>query len=214
MSINGNGHEPFDVDAWLDGYQPATETVTIYQRADLRARYTVLEAALAQVGTQPDDTMETRARELLAEIGQVSSEMEASAKSFTVRGCGYERWVELMVAHPPTDEEREQRPNEPVGEAFQAHATASCVVEPELTPDQVRKLRTKLRLEDFDRLWRAVVATSEGPVEVGKSGLATAVENLLAQSSTPPPNRAQRRARSSAAGGGRSRRTTTTKKAD
>lgn len=201
---NGNGHEPFDLDGWLAGYETRRKTVVVYQRPRLVDRLAEIDVELAELSLRDDAEIETRAKTLADEAKRVNADLEASARQFTVQACSHEDWYRLMATHAPTDGNRAD---------FDAHAIALCLVDPKVTPEQAKQLAETLRPDDWDRIRLAVIEVVEGAVEVPKSGLATAVANLFEKSSTPPRNRAQRRASSSAGGGKRSRSTTTTRKA-
>lgn len=203
--------DPFDVDAFLDGYRAPVETVVIYQRADLLGEHTRLETEMAEVieaGESDDDGHLERVRELSERMEAVKAELEASARDFAFTSISHEDWYGLMGEHPPTDDERRTTPNAAVGAEFQIRTLAACSRDPKLTVAQARKMR-KMRADDFDRCWIAVVACNEGPVTVPKFGMGTAAAQLFAKHST---NRKARRSRgrSGAAANGKASRSTST----
>lgn len=198
----------FDVDEWLDDYQPRSETVQVCQRADLLADHTRLEAELGRVSETGDVDA---AKTLTDRIRDLEARIEASQREFSFTSLGREDWYNLIAAHPPSDEERKR--NQIVSDDFGLHAIAACSTEPKLTVDQVRKMRAKLRPDDYDRIWLAVQVVNEGEVVAPKSGLATVVAGLFEKSSTTSARKGSRGGGSSATANGRSRRTTTTKRA-
>lgn len=202
--------DDFDVDAFLDGYERRVERVTVCARGDLLAEHSSLEAQLAEAGRGDDPDA---AKHLAQRIAEIEEQIRASEREFTFQAISHEGWYRLLVEHPPTDEERAKRPEVVGGEDFQIAATAACSVSPKLTQEQVGRMRTILRPDDFDRLWMAVVRCNEGATVAPKSGLATAVRDLYAKLPTTSEPTASRGRRSSAGSAGRSRRTSTTKKA-
>lgn len=158
----------FDVDAWLDDYQPRTSEARVTIRFDLVDEHERTEAKLALA------TTDAERRKLAEKIMALESEIEASEKVFTFRDIGG-RWLALVGEHPPTKDQLEADPkldNNP--ETFPPAAIAESSVSPRLTVRQAERLREKLRLPEWQKIWAAALEANLGMVTAPKSLLAGA----------------------------------------
>jgi hypothetical protein len=170
----------FDIDTWLDNYQPRTTEAEITVRYDLLDEHQRLELKLAQAG---DD--EER-RRLAEKIVALEDEIGTQTKVFTFHDIGG-RWLALIGEHPPTKEQVEGDANlDHNPETFPVHAIAESSIDPKLTVRQVERLREKLRLVEWQKLWAAVLEANLGVAAAPKSLLAGAVLRLNGVSATTP----------------------------
>lgn len=81
--------ETFDLDAWIDGVEPTTRSVRIYQRADLLGRYDELEQELRVAKKVPEKDRGVADRgpqSIEQEMFLVAQQLEDSARWFKIRG--------------------------------------------------------------------------------------------------------------------------------
>jgi len=170
----------FDVDTWLDDYQPHTVEARICTRFDLIDQHTRLERDLVAA------TTDAKRKTLARKIVKVEAEIEAVEKVFTFADIGG-RWLDLIGKHPPTvdqlaaDKKLDHNP-----ETFPVAVLAECSVTPKLTVDQVRKLRDKLQFVQWQKLWAAVLEANLGMATAPKSLLAGVVLRQNGGSATTP----------------------------
>jgi hypothetical protein len=170
----------FDVDAWLDDYQPHTVEARICTRFDLVEQHTKLEQDLATA------TTEAKRKTLARKVVKLEAEIEAVEKVFTFSDIGG-RWLDLIGKHPPTkDQLKADGKLDHNPETFPAAAVAESSVTPKLTVDQVRKLRDKLQFVQWQKLWAAVLEANLGMATAPKSLLAGVVLRQNGGSATTP----------------------------
>lgn len=200
--------EAFDVDAWLDSYQPRTDTVAIGLDMTLVAQHRQLDGELraALLETSPD---EKRCLDLAGRIVALEADIEQSGKVFSLCAVSHEEWADLMREHPPTDEQlAKQRLLDHNPDAFPPAAIAACSVEPKFTAAQATRARKTLGNADFHTLWEAVYMLNREVAAAPKSQLAGVVLQASNGSLATPARKASRGRSSSAANAARSRRTT------
>jgi hypothetical protein len=181
----------FDVDAWLDDYQPRTVEVRICTRYDLLEQHTRLEQQLA--GEQSQSRRKTLARKLV----KIETEIEAVEKVFTFQDIGGV-WLDLIGKHPPTEAQLKADKNlDHDPESFPVAAVAASAQIPELTLDQVVRLRSKLQFTQWQRLWGAVLEANLGLATAPKSLLAGVVLRQNGGSGTTPARKGSPAASSS-----------------
>jgi hypothetical protein len=170
----------FDVDDWLDHYQPRTSEARIAVRYDLIDEHQRLELKLAE------SSADTDRRKLAEKIVSLEDEIVAEERVFTFRDIGG-RWLALIGEHPPTkdqlgvDSGLDHNP-----ETFPVAAIVESSADPKLTVRQVERLREKLRLVEWQKLWGAVLEANLGVAAAPKSLLAGAVLRLNGASVTTP----------------------------
>lgn len=170
----------FDVDAWLDGYQPHTAEARICTRFDLAEQHVRLEQDLASAST------ESRRKMLARKLVKLEAEIEAVEKVFVFADIGGE-WLNLIGKHPPTkaqlgvDKTLDHNP-----ETFPAAAIAASSSAPKLTVEQVERMRTKLQFVQWQKLWAAALEANLGLATAPKSLLAGVVLRQNGGSGTTP----------------------------
>lgn len=180
----------FDVDAWLDDYQPHTVEARVCTRFDLVDQHAKLEAELAT------STEDGHRRTLARKITKLEAEIEAVEKVFTFTDIGG-RWLDLIGQHPPTKAQLDADKNLDHNPAtFPVAAVAASSAEPKLTVDQVQKMRGKLQLAQWQKIWAAVLEANLGMAEAPKSLLAGVVLRRNGGSGTTPARKGSRAASS------------------
>jgi len=87
--------DDFDVDAWIDDYQPHTVEVRICTRFGLLDQHARLEQELAT------STTDAKRRTLARKVVKLEQEIEAVEKVFVFTDIGGQ-WLDLIGKHPPT----------------------------------------------------------------------------------------------------------------
>jgi len=170
----------FDVDAWIEDYQPHTVEARICTRFDLLDQHIKLEQDLAAATT--DARRKTLARKVL----KIEAEIEAVEKVFTFADIGGQ-WLDLIGKHPPTKDQLAADPKlDHNPESFPIAAVAASSSSPDLTEDQVKKLRGKLQFVQWQKLWAATLEANLGMAIVPKSLLAGLVLRQNGGSETTP----------------------------
>lgn len=201
----------FDVDAWLDSYQPRTSTVAVGLDMTLVAEHQRLDSELraALLESSPD---EKRCLDLARRIVALEADIEGSGKVFSLQAVSHEGWADLMREHPPTDEQlAKQKLLDHNPDTFPPAAIAACAVEPALTVTQATRARKTLGNADFHTLWEAVLMLNREVAAAPKSQLAGVVLQASKGSPASSARKASHGRSSSAANAARSRRTTTRK---
>lgn len=200
----------FDIDEFVAGYERRVERVRICMRAGLLAEHARLEQELLDARQADGDNL----HELAAQISELEDEIRAAEREFTFGALSSEAWQDLLRAHPPTKDQLESDrglDHNPL--TFPPAAVAASSVEPVLTVEAAKKLRSTLQFSDWQKLWGATLAANLEVSAAPKSVLATAVLRLSGDSSTSSSRGGSRGRRSSGGSGGRSRPTSTTKRA-
>jgi len=182
----------WDVDSWLDSYEPKTAEVRIVNRYDLIDEHARLDIKLATVP-------EEERRGLAEKIVALEAEIEAAEKVFWFRDIGGQ-WLALIGDHPPTKDQLETDSGlDHNPETFPPAAVAASSFDPKLSVRQVERLREKLRLPDWQKLWAATLEANLGVAAAPKSLLAGAVLRSNGASETMPARKGSR-GRSSSVG--------------
>jgi hypothetical protein len=170
----------FDVDAWLNDYQPHTAEARICTRFDLLAQHSQLENELEAA------TKDNQRRALARKVVKLEAEIEASEKVFTFADIGGQ-WVDLIGKHPPTKEQLDADGSlDHNPETFPVAAIAASSTDPKLTVEQSERLRVKLQFIQWQKLWMATLEANLGMATAPKSLLAGAVLRLNGVSETTP----------------------------
>jgi hypothetical protein len=170
----------FDVDDWLDNYQPHTAEARICTRFDLADQHAKLELDLASA------TSDSRRRTLARKIVKLEADIEAVEKVFTFSDIGGQ-WLDLIGRHPPTkDQLAADRNLDHNPETFPVAVMAASSAAPKLTVDQVKRLREKLQFIQWQKLWAATLEANLGMATVPKSLLAGVVLRRNGASGTTP----------------------------
>lgn len=164
-----------DVDDFLAGYEPPCEEVPICGKPGLVAEFMLLESEIIEA-CRLTDSIAGAPPEKTARLAELQAQIDASVKIFKVQGQGWQKWADLLAAHPPTPEERA------TGflvhrETFDPASVALAAVEPPLTVDQAEQLMAKLPPADWEALISAVWRVH---------GRAAAPKSLLLSALHPP----------------------------
>jgi hypothetical protein len=180
VTVEWRDGKGFDVDEWLEDLQPRTAEARVTVRYDLIDEHQRLELKLAE-SSDGDD------RHRFAEkIVALEQEIADAEKVFTFADIGG-RWLALIGEHPPTKDQLEHDKSlDHNPETFPPAAIAECSVDPKLTVRQVERLREKLRLVEWQKLWAAVLEANLGVAAAPKSLLAGAVLRMNGVSATTP----------------------------
>lgn len=175
-----------DLDEFIASAAPRTTTVKVCGRGDLAAKHYDLIAEAQRIAADPKVKSlgaDPRARELADEIDQVEAEMEAFTQEFTVKAVSRNAWVDLLAAHPPTKDEREQDETVHV-RTFAVGALVACSHEPKISDEQARRLADTLPTGEWQKLWGAILVLNTAPTTAPKMGAATAILRANDVSST------------------------------
>lgn len=170
----------FDVDDWIDGYEPRTVEVRICTRYDLLDQHAKLEGQLAV------ETGDARRKTLARKITKLETEIETLEKVFVFADFGGQ-WMDLIGHHPPTKAQLDADKNlDHNPETFPVAAVAASSSQPKLTEDQVKKLRARLQHTQWQKIWGAVLEANLGLASAPKSVLAGLVLRRNGASGTTP----------------------------
>jgi hypothetical protein len=186
----------WDVDDWLDSYEAKTAEARIVNRYDLIDEHARLDIKLATVP-------EGERRQLAEKIVALEAEIDAAEKVFTFQDIGGQ-WLALIGEHPPTKDQLEvdkQLDHNP--ETFPVAAVSASSLAPKLSVRQVERLREKLRMPDWQKLWAATLEANLGVVGAPKSMMAGVVLRQNGVSATTPVRKGSRGRSSSAASRGK-----------
>lgn len=171
----------FDVAAFCAGYQTRVEEAKVCLRADLPAKHAALDEELRTVRRSDP----ARAKELAEQLVALEADMAEASQVFTFQGLADEPWDRLVAAHPPTKDQLDRQPG--LGwnpDTFIPAAVAAASLDPDLSPQDVARLRITLRPADFGRLWQATWDANQEATIVPKSELATATLRARGANST------------------------------
>ena len=91
-------------------FQRATSTIRVRENLSLVAQWETLNVQLGKEREKPDSGMlvgNPEAKRLAAEISALEEKMTASTVIVTTRALTRKRWAELVEAHPPRDENKD-----------------------------------------------------------------------------------------------------------
>ena len=138
----GSTPEDFDLDSWIDQATRPRREVTIYRDWGLLAEYDRLVAK----SEKPADDEAMGEASNAEQIADVLARMEASKLVFTVEALTQSERKELAEQAPTkTIEGADGKPREKVDEvALGNMIAAKAIIHPEVTADQVERMRVKL----------------------------------------------------------------------
>lgn len=138
----GSTPEDFDLDSWIDQATRPRREVTIYRDWGLLAEYDRLVAE----GEKPADDEAMGEASNAEQIADVLARMEASKLVFTVEALTQSERKELAEQAPTKAiEGAGGKPREKVDEvALGNMIAAKAIINPEVTADQVERMRVKL----------------------------------------------------------------------
>jgi hypothetical protein len=170
-------------------------------RQDLLTRHADLTGKLEDLlATRDSIDTPAGAAELAAEIGALEAEMEAERVEFRFAALSRRDWADLLRAHPPTKEQRQQFAGRTIDhnpETFPHAAIAASCADPKMTAEQVAELEAVLLQSQFDLLWAKCLEANLGGAELPKSLAAGRIRQANGASSTTARNAESRGASSS-----------------
>ncbi len=175
----------FDLDSWLDDYEPVVVEARVVQKASLITEHTRLGQALFEARKAADDVMhDPEAARLTAELRAVEEQIEASEKTFRFHGIGHGPWQDLKRKHPPSPEDRETGVDVNLTTWCPAVLVA-CSLDPKITGPQAETMMRKLPPGEFDKLLLAVREANQEVVGAPKSVLLAHTELLRRNGDSP-----------------------------
>lgn len=157
MNVEDFGSTPdeFDLDAWIEQSSRPRREVTIYRDWSLLAEY---DRLVAQAGDGAGDDEAMGEASTAEQIADVLERMKASALTFTVEALTREERKALAESAPvkmvtgPDGKEREKVDEVALGDA----TVAKAIISPEITADQIGRMRVKLGDGPMNGLYAAV----------------------------------------------------------
>lgn len=174
----------------FDKIKPRTAEVSILLDQDLDAEHRRLQNEWTSALREDDTTnREPLAPALLQRIRDVEAECEAAKVTFRFKSVGRRAWQDLLAKHPPTKEQKRERPNADFDpQRFPAAAIAASLVEPALSVAQVVDLEEVLTSAQYDLLFGAAIDVNMGGASVPKLPIPGRLLQASGQSaSTPAP---------------------------
>lgn len=178
----------FDLEVWLDSGVARTTEVKLCLRPDLIAKHVEAEIALSRA-TKTNRTNRAQA------VVDLETEIEAASKVFKLTAVSPREWADLRRAHLPTASQLIREPNlDHNPDTFPSAAVAACSVDPELSYEQVEKLRESPKVDfgEWQKLWLAVADLNLEVAAAPKSLAATAVLSRNGGSSTTAARKGSR----------------------
>jgi len=162
----------FDLDTWLEDYEPYIATAKVVQKAALIAEHTRLDLAWIKARQAADDVMhDAEAADVEQALRACETEIAASEKTFTFRSAGQETWQNLKRKYPPTDAQRTEGLDTNL-EPFSIDVIVACSHEPKITRPQAETMMRKLPPGEYEKLYRAVLEANGEVLGAPKSVLA------------------------------------------
>lgn len=182
--------EDFDVDAWLDDYEPYITSTTVCGKASLIAEHARLDQAWMAAKSQAADVMHDPAEaEAERALRECQARIEASERTYTFQSAGHKAWQDLKRKHPPSEDQRKEGLDTNV-EEFSVAAIAACSLQPKVTETQARKMSDKLPPGEYEKLFKAVLEANGEVLGAPKSVLAVLTDRSRqngGSSTTSPP---------------------------
>lgn len=182
--------DDFDLDGWLDDYQPLVTEARVVQKASLVAKHARLDQAYMVARTNAGDVMHDPAiAEAERALLDCEDELAASEKVFTFQSTGHEAWQTLKRKHPPSAEDRDAD-TDVCMETFAPAAIALFSHDPKITQTQAETMQRKLPPGEFAKVYRAVLEANGEVLGAPKSVLAALTARMRKRgdySTTEPP---------------------------
>jgi hypothetical protein len=155
----------FDVDAWLTEAKPPQRAVVVYGRGDLLSR---LQAIEAELKAAPDDGPRMAGDPRRKEMRRLREEIDASRRVLHVRGLLESERTALDARHRKPTDDGEGRVDL---EGYETDAYALALVDPVMTPDQVRMMHAVIGEGQWNAIGSAIQAASVETIDVPLSRL-------------------------------------------
>jgi hypothetical protein len=123
----------------LGKFRPRELVVSLCLAGDLVAEHAQLDAELSALKSwAPTGLGDTDPRKQIADrIAQLEDQMKAAEVEFRFRAVSRLAWSDLLAAHPPRKDRKEQVFN---ADGFEPALLAACCVDPVMTVDQAAEL--------------------------------------------------------------------------
>lgn len=162
----------FNLDDWLNDYQPHVVEASIVQKAGLITEHTRREMAWIQARATAGDVMHDPAvADAERALRECEAEIKASETTFSFTGIGHEEWQNLKRKYPPTRPQREAGDDVNL-DAWAPEVIAACSHEPKVTLAQAQTMMRKLPPGEFEKLFRACSQANSEVAGAPKSVLA------------------------------------------
>ncbi len=138
--------QKFDINAWLDGVDRPARSVVVYQKAGLLADMDVLAEKIRNADTDEVDgpAIGGGVGELRAAYADLARRFHESSLVVRVQSVTNQEQVELLKGHEDLDQHERG-----------AIVMAEAIVEPKMTPEQVRRLNKVIGDAQFSLIVRA-----------------------------------------------------------
>lgn len=176
----------FDVDAIIAEAAPRTREVQVCLNAGLVTAHEEAVQDLQKAMDDDDGLVGSDAvRAAAKRVQDIEKQLEAATYTFRLRAVSRKTWADLLAKYPPSAEHR-RAGHDADPDRFPVAAVAACLVEPQLTEDQVRRLAESdaMTFGEWQKLWLAVMALNVPPVPAPKLRAATELLRLSGGSST------------------------------
>lgn len=175
----------FDLDTWLDDYEPVVVAARVVQKAALIAEHTRLQLALVDARRAAADVMhDPEAGAIEAQLREVEEAVKASEKTFRFQGIGHGPWQNLKRKHPPTPEDREAGMDVNLL-AWAPAVIVECAIDPKISKPQAETMMRKLPPGEFDKLLIAVREANQEVVGAPKSVLLAHIDQVRQNGGLP-----------------------------
>lgn len=174
----------------LAGFTAQRATARITMRGDLAVELERLGEQLDEAkrfDEEANDAATATALPIAERIAELEAEADASVREFVFECIGARQWSDLVAAHPPSAEQKDEGAQ--WGETFGEAAMQRSCVQPKMTEAQCRTLRSRLSVGQWGKLFAAMVQANVGDETGPKSQLAS----QLLRASNPKPTTASRK---------------------
>ena len=164
-------------------------SVPICLVGDLQAEHEQLERDLARAREQASSGtlsggLNAEARQIAERIQALQEEMREHTEVFKFRGLTRREYSDLVAAHPPTDEQKEQNPNADVNwDTYGVGLISACCVSHKMTEEEAGELVDILTTAQYNALFTAAQAVNVLGQDIPSSLAASAVLRASKKSS-------------------------------
>lgn len=164
----------FDIEALLDQAEQPEKLVPICLRGDLRAEWEELERQLQEARRSPRSSMaDDGGRAVAEQMAELEKRMQSATVTLRLRALPRREWKKLIEAHPPQSD-ADKRVG--VSQAtFYDALIARCLVEPEITAEQLARMLDVITSGQYDQLAEAAWGLNRRDVDVPFSPTASRI---------------------------------------
>lgn len=171
----------------LAGVRPKTSSAWVCLDGGLLGEHERLEHLLAEA--LKADAVENRlpkAPEIARQIGELEERIKQAEVEFSFVSIGQKAWTDLLVKHPPAEEDAARGAD--FGEGFPQAAVAASCTSPKMTEAQAHELFESFTVGQWEQLWagclRANVAGADVPFSLAASAVLRVSETRSEQPGT------------------------------